>query len=273
MTRRRWLVLLLVFALGMAGGLYYAWLVKPLQPTNTAPASLRQDYRTDYVILIAAAYSATGDLERAQSRLAWLSDTDPATALAALAQELSAAGASDSEARALALLASALGEHPLRATSPSGEGGTVVLLSPSPEMPNTPTTAAIPLTPTPRPQPTHTPTPIPASSFALVSLEMICDLDLAEPLIQVEVRDADANPLSGVEILVVWDTGQDFLFTGLKPELGLGYADFSMEQGVMYTAQIVGSNEPVTGLSVEDCTQGGETFPASWLLTFELPSP
>jgi hypothetical protein len=102
---------------------------------------------------------------------------------------------------------------------------------------------------------------------------MICDPDLGEPLIQIEVRDASANPVSGVEILVVWDTGQDFLFTGLKPELGLGYADYAMENGVMYTIQIVGSNEPVTGLSVEDCTKAGETFPASWLLTFELPSP
>jgi hypothetical protein len=101
---------------------------------------------------------------------------------------------------------------------------------------------------------------------------MVCDQQLAEPLIQVRVLDASGNEVPGAEILVVWDTGQDRFFTGLKPELGEGYADFTMTPGTTYTVQLAQADIPVTGIQSEECTnEEGDTFAGSWLLVFVQP--
>jgi hypothetical protein len=68
----------------------------------------------------------------------------------------------------------------------------------------------------------------------------------------------------------VWDAGQDHFFTGLKPELGLGYGDFTMTEGISYTLRLADSQQPVTNLSVHECeADGDESYPGSWLLQFE----
>jgi len=97
----------------------------------------------------------------------------------------------------------------------------------------------------------------------------VCDADLVAPLIQVVVTTASGDPIPGVEIVVIWDEGEDHFFTGLKPELGLGYADFTMTPGVVYTLQLPGSGEPVTGLQVESCVgEDGQVYSGSWRLVF-----
>jgi hypothetical protein len=102
----------------------------------------------------------------------------------------------------------------------------------------------------------------------------VCDPLLAEPLIQVHVSDAAGGPVSGAEVLVIWDEGQDRFFTGLKPELGLGYADFSMTEGVTYSLQLSATGEPITGLSTFACSdEQAEDYLGSWLLQFEQPGP
>lgn len=63
--------------LGLAIGLVYGWLIRPVQYVDTTPDSLRQDYRTDYVLMVAEAYQAEGDLELARVRLAALGPEDP----------------------------------------------------------------------------------------------------------------------------------------------------------------------------------------------------
>ena len=69
--------------LGAAVGLLYAWVISPVRYMETAPFSLRTEYKDDYRSAIAAAYAADGDLGRARARLALLHDSDPAQALAA----------------------------------------------------------------------------------------------------------------------------------------------------------------------------------------------
>ena len=54
------LALLVALALGLAAGLGYAWGVNPVSYTDTSPASLRDDFRADYLTLIAVAYDAGG---------------------------------------------------------------------------------------------------------------------------------------------------------------------------------------------------------------------
>lgn len=250
----RWLFLMLGFTVGLAGGLYYAWLVNPVEYIETAPESLRADFRADYLGLIASAYASGGDLVRARTRLALFPDLDPATELAALAQQRLAAGLADTEANALSQLASALSQGPIRTPAPTTRG---VSVSPTPSR-------------TPRPSPTRRPTATPGAAFLLASREQICDPLLSQPLIQVVVLDAAQGPVPGQEVIVVWDTGQDHFFTGLKPELGLGYGDIAMTEGISYTLQLADSQQPVTNLAVHECAgEGDEPYLGSWLLQFE----
>jgi hypothetical protein len=45
--------------------------------------------------------------------------------------------------------------------------------------------------------------------------------------------------VSGVEILITWSGGRDRFFTGFKPEIDPGYADFQMEPGQLYQIELV----------------------------------
>ncbi len=260
MRRLTWLPVVVGVIVGIVAGLYYAWVVNPVAYTQTAPASLRADFRLDYLALIAAAYAGDGDLPRARVRLALFADPNPADTLGALAQQRLAAGRPVSEVQALALLAGALGERP----TPFAGGET-----PPPAVTAFPTR-----TPTPRPTalPTRTATATPGAPFTLSTSQPVCDPDLAPPRLMVEVRDRSGRAVPGVEILVVWDDGQSRFYTGLKPELGMGYADFTMEPGVAYTLQVSHSEEPIAGLVAEACPAAdGSDYPGSWRLTFVQP--
>ena len=50
----------------------YGWLVRPVEYIDTSPDSLRIDFRTDYVLMVAVSYSGDQDLTLAQVRLAAL---------------------------------------------------------------------------------------------------------------------------------------------------------------------------------------------------------
>ena len=75
MSRRVWFVLAILA--GIALGLVYGWVVNPVQYVETSPDTLRADYKTDYVLMVAEAYHAEGDLSLAVRRLAILGNTAP----------------------------------------------------------------------------------------------------------------------------------------------------------------------------------------------------
>jgi hypothetical protein len=263
MNRARILLTIIGLIIGLAAGLVYSWTINPVEYTDTAPASLRQDFKEDTISLIASAYVATGDLNRARARLAYLGIQAAPEELSRLAQSRLASGRPESEARALAQLASVLGERP-----------SAITLTPPPATPLSATQARPTITSTLPPTRTRTPTPsaTPGAPFALVDQQSICDPDLLESQIQVEVLDAAGDGVPAVEILVIWDTGQDRFFTGLKPELGAGYADFTMTPGTVYSLQISESERPISGLIAEDCQESsGESYAGSWRLTFQQP--
>lgn len=93
--------------IGILIGLVFTWLICPAVYEDTTPASLSDSYKAIYRGTIAQVYAATGDLERAVSRLALLEDEDIVFALGAQAQGALADGRGV-EAHALALLASAI---------------------------------------------------------------------------------------------------------------------------------------------------------------------
>jgi hypothetical protein len=277
-------------ALGLALGLLYAWVLAPVQYVDTAPASLRADFKDQFRIMIAAAESANGNLPRAQARLALLGDPDPSAALMEQSRR-----SSGQAALALAGLAQAIGpsvsaEPSQTATIPATETSL-----PRPSASATPVSSATVGAPrttrvgptptltaseqpsnTPRstftPRPTLTPTATPGSPFALVSQEVVCDQDLQPGLLQVDISDADGRPVAGAEILIAWQGGQESVFTGLKPELGDGYADFAMQAGVIYSLRLAMESETASDLSIPACeTPDGTPFAGGIRLEFEQP--
>jgi hypothetical protein len=78
----RWFLFLITIAFGAAAGLYYGWMVKPVENLVASPASLRADWKTDIVLMTAEAYHSEGDLAMAFRRLAILGDGTPEESLA-----------------------------------------------------------------------------------------------------------------------------------------------------------------------------------------------
>jgi hypothetical protein len=112
--------LLTGLVIGIVIGLLYAWVVRPVQYTNTLPRSLRAEDKDQYRALIASAYLANGDTYRASERLKLLRDADLYRTLAEQAQRTLAEGGSSLEARALGILAVTLGQAPPTLAIPSG---------------------------------------------------------------------------------------------------------------------------------------------------------
>lgn len=75
---KRWIYFLLAVLIGVAAGLYYGWELNPVEYVETTPATLRIDFQTDYILMVAEAYQGEGDLDLAARRLAVLGETPPA---------------------------------------------------------------------------------------------------------------------------------------------------------------------------------------------------
>ncbi len=73
----RWVLFLITLALGAAGGLYYGWVVNPVEYVNTTPDTLRSDYKTDYVLMVAEIYHSDNDLMSAVHSLTVLGGNTP----------------------------------------------------------------------------------------------------------------------------------------------------------------------------------------------------
>ncbi len=108
MSRASLVTLIISVALGLGAGLYIGWVVSPVQYVDTDPASLSQTYKDDYILMIAAVYSETGDLAAARARLAELGFADPGPAVAAAAHRFIAAQEPEADLRRLARLAAVL---------------------------------------------------------------------------------------------------------------------------------------------------------------------
>ncbi len=74
---KRFAFFTLAILAGAALGVFLGWEVIPVRYTETGPQTLRQDYRTDYVLMVAEIYQAEGDLAMAIARLAYLGDQPP----------------------------------------------------------------------------------------------------------------------------------------------------------------------------------------------------
>ncbi len=247
-------LIFLGFIVGIAVGLVYGWLISPVKYTDTSPDSLRADYKEQYLVLVAAAYKAEGDLDHARVRLSKLKDASVLQSITALAQQLAAQ--SRPEGSDLALLAADLNDNGLSPT-PTSAIAQVTL------PPDTSTPAPTPI-PTNVVQPTAlvptlTPSPQADFDYTLVTREPYCNDDQRQQLIIVDVVDSNNAPLPGVRLIVRWPDGEDGFVTGLKPEISSSYGDFKMSPGVTYSVQIGTRTPVVTGLTAPLCTSSKDS--------------
>ncbi len=290
--------------IGLVLGLFAGWMLVPVQIADTSPAALREDFKREYLVQIALAFAATNDEQRAQSRLALLRDSNLPETVAALAQRSLADGRPEAEVQALGLLvpvASNLNSAPTAApaftttqepsatptleptatptqtpsptTAPSATPTQTTRPSNTPEITGTLPTQEASATPTPSPEPsaTPTPTPTPASPFILEARNRLCSLDYPEPRLIVRTRNAAGGPVPGVEIIINWPGNEEHFFTGLKPELGLDYADFTLTPFISYTLRLEDGSQRLTDLATEECTTAGVKTWVSWELIFAQP--
>ena len=308
--------LLTAIIMGIGLGLLYSWIISPAEYINIPPSSLRDDYKERYRSAIAAAYEATGNIQRAEARLNLLGDENPSLALVIQAQRYLADGDDFEVAQALANLASAFGEAPTPFSTPT-ENIIGITPTPSPEIlvspsltpsqtpsdtptiqetdeltsteivtptlestagPSpTPTSSWTPgpsptATPTFTPTPTRTPTATLAPPFKLLNQVNVCDPIIGEPQLQVFLSNAAGIGVPGIEIVVNWDGGEDHFFTGLKPDIDSGYADFVMVPEVFYTLQAGFGGQLISGITPPSCTdEDGNQYWGSLRFVFSHP--
>lgn len=294
--RRSPIYLITGLILGVALGILYTWVLVPVETIETQPIDLRADFKDAYRVLIARAYQSNYDLDRAEARLALVGDEDPVRALSVQAQLTLGEEGQENAARALGLLAAAIQGNPPSNTDNPVQSATPAELSnttPSPttelttptatqqaDQSNNPTQTATPGGPTPTEGtiiPTLTPTLPPTATatpgppFVLDTIQLACDPDIDPPLIQVSVSDAAGNPVPGVAILITWETNTNRFVTGLKPEYGLGYADYTMDPAITYSLRLEDGGAPVNSITGRMCEDAEEPYWGSWQFNFVQP--
>jgi hypothetical protein len=282
--------IILALLAGLGLGLAYSWLISPVTYVDAPPSILRPDFKDQYRIVIAASYASTHDLPRARARLELLGDQDLVGEVSAQAQRMLAAGETFEQVRPLAQLATDLQQGfasiPLTVTPFSTPTFTLPADASTLEEPgvtNTPGVEAptfsfdqTPLPPqllfTNTPRPTFTNQPAPGDPFTLVGQDTICDTSIDEGLLQIVLMDNRRKHVPGIEIIVTWDQGEDHFFTGLKPEMGNGYADFVMKKDTVYSVRVVEGGSFVANITPPACTDSnGASYTGGLLLTFQQP--
>jgi hypothetical protein len=92
-----WIKFFIALAIGIALGVTYGWVIDPVQYTDAPPNILREDYRTDYVLMTAEIYQSEQDAESAARRLAILGSESPAQITASALQYATSNGFSEDE--------------------------------------------------------------------------------------------------------------------------------------------------------------------------------
>lgn len=69
MKKSRQVGFIIFILIGFVVGLIYGWVINPAGVTNTTLASLRADFKADYVVMVSEIYSSNHDLEIATKYL------------------------------------------------------------------------------------------------------------------------------------------------------------------------------------------------------------
>ncbi len=276
---------LLGIGLGIAAGLFYTWTIDPVIEKNTRPDQLNQVAKQNYVVAIALDYGETGDIQRAYSLLAEVDPDKDAFQIAAdtmceLTREGQVQSAADIVAmrQLIAVFQGQLGvevkcDTSIYATAPPP---TIITptqtFTPSPTVQRpdtkTPTVTVVGATPTDLPSPTPRST---RREFEPVSHSPFCVAGKSG-VIEIKVRDRSGIPLAGIEAAVTWSTDrgqqEETFFTGLKPDIDDGYADYQGVDGETYQAFLVDQSSFSNELPVEICDESTGTL-RGWEVVFQ----
>ncbi len=269
--------------IGAVIGILISRLVLPVRYTDTDPSTLRPDQREIYRSLVARAYLAEADVNRAKSRLNLLEDSAVIEELIAQAQTALASSDQQSSARAMALLAAALSQTgisitplpgavtPLAVVQSTPTSGAVTPSATSSQAASTPGVTSTPAN-TSSPRPTATPQPTQGSPFQMVSKDELCGSPGTAPLMQIFVQDVQGNPVPGVKIeITLVNSAPAYFYTGLYPEINNGYADYMMVRDTIYSLRVGEGGQLVTGLQAPVCTADGTSYTGGLKLVFKQP--
>src|SRR5689334_1546728 len=108
MLSSNWIRIIIGAALGVGLGLVYGWVIDPIEYIDVTPGILREDYRADYVLMVAEAFHNEYNTEAAARRLALLGSEAPAHIVASTLDYAQAHGFTPTEISLLQELLSAM---------------------------------------------------------------------------------------------------------------------------------------------------------------------
>lgn len=228
-------------ALGIGIGLFIAWRAWPVELINADPSDLRAQHKEDYVRMISLVYVADGDLDAARARLNQLGSASSSSFFGDLISSEAGGGGDQITFDALVRLAQALGFNSIPLVDAAN-------------------TVTIPMASRLR--------------FRLTERTMLtCIEEPDEAYLQVSVRDQRGRDLPNVAVGIHWATGDDILYTGLKPERGTGYADFQAASTTysvtIQNAQSDIAENLIVGDAPANCKNDRGTTPRGWKLVFQ----
>jgi hypothetical protein len=144
MKAARFIWFFIMIAAGIAIGLYYTWMVNPVNYVDATFFDLRQDYKADYVLMVAEIYDNEPVLLQTMMRLDRLMETSPETAVENAIVNAGQLGYSQHDVELLYQLNDAIGgnlidqgldsNQPLKFNPPNLESTSLpVLWTPTPE--------------------------------------------------------------------------------------------------------------------------------------------
>ncbi len=241
---------LLSLIAGIALGLVVTWGLWPVAFTNADPADLRQSLKDDYVRMASAAYEQTANLETARRRIQALALGNPTQSFDGLiAQEKNSPSTATRDA--LIHLGQALGYSlPYEADRPA---------------PGAPTPETVYVVATPIPS---------VLTFRLVGHSQLGCADEPDTAhLRIIVRDAAGRDLPNIGIEVRSGDINETIYTGLKPERGVGYADYDAAPGSYAVRILDAESETVSDLVIgappANCQADRGSTPRGWKLIFQ----
>ncbi len=289
---------LIGFFVGLSLTLIYGWYLDPRIPTIT-PAQLDLADTETYILLIAAAYRSDRDLAKAEARLAKFKMDNVVQFIGDLAEHYINQNADIHDIHSLVVLADGLGQpcalcrlylptatsHSIEALTTIGRPSTAIT-SPTPTSTQIRVDEPIPRATLPSDQPLNdlSPTPNPTITprspkaprvdppFRLAQSVPLCD-NSSDAHLRIYVQDRQGQGIPGIKINVRWANGEDSFFTGLKPEIDSGYADFDMQPDTIYQVSLGDSSitrvKDINQNAKTRCTNLANDISPSWQLVFQ----
>ena len=79
--------------------------------------------------------------------------------------------------------------------------------------------------------------------------------------------------MPNIAISIRWENGEEIVYTGLKPERGLGYADFQAEPGTYSITLVNAQSDTVADLLIgaapANCKTDRGVTPRGWKIVFQ----